>query len=91
MKTYTNQASPDYDEELAVRMLYKHTYEALGIECDRLEKDDTECYDHITIIVGGYAHEFILGAPQCNALACFVTHICEENLYFDPSKERSEV
>lgn len=81
MKTYTNQASPDYDEELAVRMLYLHTEEALGAMQDRLEKDDTECFDHITIIVGGHAHEFILGGPQTAALHCFIEHICEENLY----------
>lgn len=81
MKTYTNQASPDYDEELALQMLHKHMYEALGAQCDRMEEDDTECYDHITIIVGGYAHEFILGAPQTMALGCFIEHVCEENLY----------
>lgn len=80
-KTYINQASPDYDEELALKKLYEHTEKAIAYMQDRLEEDDTECYDHITIIVGGHAHEFILGGPQVAALHCFIEHMCEENLY----------
>ena len=77
----TNVYHDNYSEGLALHKLLVRTNLAFeeSSEEDWINKD---IYHHFTIIVDGEAIDFMLGAPQYEALIKFIEHVAAENMHY---------
>ena len=91
-KLYSTKLST-YNEAEALQQLLQQTCKAADIQADANDRElaDKECNDwtalEFTITVNGVQTAFALGGPQIDAIAAFVDHIANENLYDVDFKE----
>lgn len=86
-KQCTNVYLHNYSEGLALHKLLVQANLAFEESGDE-EWVYEDRYHHFTIIVDGKAVDFLLGAPQYEALIAFIKHVAAENMYYVDPKLR---
>lgn len=80
-KQCTNVYLPDYSEGLALHKLLV-TLNLAFEESSEEEWIYADKYHHFNIVVDGVAVDFMLGAPQYEALIKFIEHVAAENMHY---------